>query len=154
MNRMGWGSARTSANRNSLLLMVLNARTFSSMAEAPTLYVFLKARTKAHEAPVCKADSRRLSRGSAGRALCHFVREQVFSGVFEQAICCHECAGMTAGYCVMVHARLCSVQRLLPHRKCAKCKKRPSCVLKTPLNLAAAALCIDWRVGGGYMGLI
>ena len=35
-----------------------------------------------------------------------------------------------------------------------KCKMRRSCVLNTALDLAAAALCIDWGLGGGYVGLI
>ena len=41
--------------------------------------------------------------------LCHFVAEQVFSGAFEEAMrwCAWEL--MESGYCVLVHARLCSV---------------------------------------------
>ena len=46
--------------------------------------------------------------------------EQVFSGAFEEAMRWCACALMEAGYCVVVHARLCSVQRILPHRMCAK----------------------------------
>ena len=74
--------------------------------------------------------------------------EQVFSGGFEEAMRWCACALMEAGYCLVVHARLCSVQRILPHRKCAKNETRRSCVLNTALDLAAAALCIEWRVRG------
>ena len=43
--------------------------------------------------------------------------EQVFSGAFEEAMHC--CTVMESGYCVLVHARLRSVQRILPYRRCA-----------------------------------
>ena len=52
--------------------------------------------------------------------MCHFVVEQVFSGAFEEAMRWCACAVMDAGYCLLVHARLCSVQRILPRRKCAQ----------------------------------
>ena len=45
--------------------------------------------------------------------------EQAFSGAFEEAMRWCGCAVMEAGYCVLVHARLCRVQRILPHRMCA-----------------------------------
>ena len=51
--------------------------------------------------------------------MCHFVVEQIFSGAFEEAMRWYALALMVAGYCVLVHGRLCSVQRILPHRKCA-----------------------------------
>ena len=51
--------------------------------------------------------------------MCHFVVEQVFSGGFEEAMRWCACALMEAGYCLLVHARLCSVQRILPRRECA-----------------------------------
>ena len=59
-----------------------------------------------------------------GQGLCmwssvSFVVEQVFSGAFEEAMRWCSCEVMDAGYCVVVHARLCSVQRMLPHRGCA-----------------------------------
>ena len=52
-------------------------------------------------------------------AVCHFVVEQVLSSAFEEAM--RWCASMVmaAGCCVLVHARVCSVQRILPHRECA-----------------------------------
>ena len=50
----------------------------------------------------------------------HFVVEQVFSGAFEEAMSWCACALMEAGYCLLVHARLCSILRILPHRKCGK----------------------------------
>ena len=35
-----------------------------------------------------------------------------------------------------------------------KCKMRLSCVLNTALDMAAAALCIEWRVGISEVGVI
>ena len=58
--------------------------------------------------------------GCACGAMCHFVVEQVFSGAFEQAMRRRACAVIARGYCVLVHAGLCSVQLILPGRKCAK----------------------------------
>ena len=52
--------------------------------------------------------------------MCHFVVEQVFSGAFEEAMRWCACALMEAGYCLLVHARLFSILRILPHRKCGK----------------------------------
>ena len=52
-------------------------------------------------------------------ALCHFVVELVFSGAFEQAMRWCACELMEAGYCVLVHARLCSVERILASREYA-----------------------------------
>ena len=46
--------------------------------------------------------------------------EQVFSGAFEEAMRWCACAVVEAGYCVLFHARLCSVQRILPHSKYAE----------------------------------
>ena len=51
--------------------------------------------------------------------MCHCVVEQVFSGAFEGAMRWCAFALMEAGYCVVVHARLCSVQRILPRSWCA-----------------------------------
>ena len=60
-----------------------------------------------------------------------------------------------AGYCVVVHATLCSVQHIFSRRQCGhKCKIRLSCVLNTALDLAAAALRSAWRVRGSYVGEI
>ena len=59
------------------------------------------------------------SGGYACGPLCHFVVEQVFSGASEQAMRWCACELMAAGCCVLVHARRCSVQRVLPNRKCA-----------------------------------
>ena len=52
--------------------------------------------------------------------MCHFVVEHVFSGAFEEAMRRCACALMEAGYCVLVHVRLCSVQRILPRREYAE----------------------------------
>ena len=46
--------------------------------------------------------------------------EQVYSGAFEQAMSPRACAVIALGYCVLVHARLCSVQCILPGSKWAK----------------------------------
>ena len=46
----------------------------------------------------------------------HFAVEQVLSGAFEDAMRWCAWAVMEAGYSVLVHVRLCSVQRILPHR--------------------------------------
>ena len=51
--------------------------------------------------------------------MCRFVVEDVFSGVFEETMRWCGWALMEVGYCVLVHGRLCSVQRILPHSKCA-----------------------------------
>ena len=56
--------------------------------------------------------------GLLGGAVCHYVVEQVFSGSFEEAMWWCSCAVMAGGYCLLVDARLCSVQRILPHRMC------------------------------------
>ena len=58
------------------------------------------------------------SGGCACGPLCHFVVEQVFSGAFEEAMRWCTCAAMKAGYCVLVHGKLCSVRLVLPRRKC------------------------------------
>ena len=47
--------------------------------------------------------------------MCHFVVEQVYSGAFEESMRWCACAVMAAGYSLLVHARLCSVQRILPN---------------------------------------
>ena len=51
--------------------------------------------------------------------MCHFVVEQIFSVAFEGAMRWCPWAVMKAGDCVLVHVRLCSVQRILPRRGCA-----------------------------------
>ena len=55
-----------------------------------------------------------------GGAVCHFVVEQVFSGAFEEAIRWCGCGVMETGHSFVVHARLCSVQRMSPNRMCAQ----------------------------------
>ena len=44
--------------------------------------------------------------------------EQIFSAAFQEAIRRCGLGVMAAGYCVLVDARLCSVQRILPRRMC------------------------------------
>ena len=76
--------------------------------------------------------------------------EQVFSGAFEEAMRWCACGIMDVRYCLLVHSRLRSVQRILRHIASAnKCRMRHICVLKPALYLAAAALCNEWLVGGG-----
>ena len=43
---------------------------------------------------------------------------QVFSGAFEEAMRWYACAVMEAGYSLLVYARLCSMERILPRSKC------------------------------------
>ena len=50
---------------------------------------------------------------------CDFVVEQVFSGAFDEAMRWCACGVIAAGYCLVFHARLCSVPCILPHRRCA-----------------------------------
>ena len=52
--------------------------------------------------------------------------EQVFSGAFEEAMRWCACTVMDAGYCLVVHARLCRIQRTLPRSKCAKVQDQAS----------------------------
>ena len=52
--------------------------------------------------------------------MCDFVVEQVFSGEFEEGTSWCVCGVMEAGYCLVFHARLCSVQRMSPNRMCAQ----------------------------------
>ena len=59
------------------------------------------------------------SGGCVCGALCHFVVEHVSSGGFQEAIGLFACAAVAPGYCLVVHARLCSVQCILPNRMCA-----------------------------------
>ena len=53
-----------------------------------------------------------------GGAVCHLVVKQASSGSFEEAVQWCACAVMAGGYCLLVHARLCSVQRILRRSKC------------------------------------
>ena len=57
-------------------------------------------------------------RGCVFGAVCHFVAEQVFSVAYEHVMCWSACRVMEAEYCLLVHARLCSVQRILPRSWC------------------------------------
>ena len=50
--------------------------------------------------------------------MCYIVVEEVFSGAFEEAMRWCAWAIMEAGYCVLVYARLCSVQLILPRMGC------------------------------------
>ena len=56
--------------------------------------------------------------GALYGALRHFAVERVFGGPFEEAIRWCACLAMEGGYCLLVHARLCNVQRILLHRMC------------------------------------
>ena len=70
--------------------------------------------------------------------------QQVFSGAFEDAMRWCAWAVVEAGYCVLVDARLCSIQPILSHSWCGSMQDR--CLLATALDLAAAALCIELGV--------
>ena len=62
--------------------------------------------------------------------MCHCAVEQVFSGGFEEAMRWCVCALMEGGYCLLVHARLCSVQRILPNSWCASMQEQPQHCVK------------------------
>ena len=44
---------------------------------------------------------------------------RVFSGAFKETMLWCACLVIGAGYCLVVHARLCSAQRILPRSECA-----------------------------------
>ena len=50
--------------------------------------------------------------------MCHFFCAEACSGASEEAMGWRARAVMEAGYCVLVHASLCSVQRILPRSGC------------------------------------
>ena len=52
--------------------------------------------------------------------MCHFVGEEVFGGAVEEAMRWGACAFMDSGYSLLVHARLCSVQRILRRSECVQ----------------------------------
>ena len=80
--------------------------------------------------------------------------EQVYSGAFDEAM--HWCACAVRRLDTVCWFMLgCVAFSVYCHTGSAdKCKIRQSCVLNTALDLAAAALCIGWWVGGRYVGLI
>ena len=79
--------------------------------------------------------------------------EQVFSGGVEEAMGRCAFALMEAGYCVLVHARQCSVQRILPRRECAKMQDEAHLRVKRCIGLGRCSvvyrLAGGWRLGGG-----
>ena len=92
-------------------------------------------------------------RGCVGGALCHFVVEQVFSGAFEEAVLWCACVVRRLDI-VCWFMLVCVAFSVYCHKGSEhKCKMRLSCVLNAALDLAAAAMCIGWRVGGGYVGV-
>ena len=86
-------------------------------------------------------------RGCVGGALCHFVVEQVFSGAFEEAMRWCACALMASGYCLLVHVGCIAFSVYCHTAGAGTCTMRLSFVLNTALDLAAAALRIQWGVG-------
>ena len=87
--------------------------------------------------------------------MCHFVRAQVFSGAFEQSMSWGACAVMETRYCVLVHARVCSVQRILPHRTCAKMQEEAQRRVEHCIGFGSCrhVLCVGGggKVNGGYI---
>ena len=57
-------------------------------------------------------------RGCVCGAVCHFVVEQALSSAFEEAMRWYAWAVVETGYFVLLHARVCSVQRILPRKEC------------------------------------
>ena len=91
----------------------------------------------------------------ASEVECWELITQIFSGAFEEAMRWCAWGVMDVRYCLLVHSRMRSVQRILRHIASAnKCTMRHICVLNIALYLAAAALCIEWLVGGGYSRVI
>ena len=84
----------------------------------------------------------------------HFVVKQVFSGAFEEAMSWCACALMEAGYCVLVHARLCSIERLLAHRKCGKKRDEAQLRVKHCSGFGSSSVVYFVAVGGSKVGEI
>ena len=84
-------------------------------------------------------------------AVCHSVVEQVFSCAFEEAMRWCACALMEAGYCLLVHARLCSILRILPHRKCGKKRDETQLRVKHCIGFGSSRV-VYGRGGGGKLG--
>ena len=93
-------------------------------------------------------------RGCVSGALCHFVVEQVFRGAFDEAM--HWCACAVRRLDTVCWFMLgCVAFSVYCHTGSPyKCKMRLSCVLNSALDLAAAALCIEWGVGWPLVGVI
>ena len=79
---------------------------------------------------------------------CHFVVEQAFRGAFEEAMSWCACAAMEAGYCVLVHVRLCSVQRILPRSKCAEFQDQAQLCVKHCIEFGSCSA-VHWVASGG-----
>ena len=78
--------------------------------------------------------------------MCHLGVGQVFSGAFEEAMRWCACAVEldTVCWCTLS----CVALSVYCHAASAhKCKMRRICVIKTALDLAAGALCIEWGMG-------
>ena len=78
--------------------------------------------------------------------MCHFVVKQVFRGAFEEAMRWCSCALMATGHCLLVHARLCSIQHILPHRKCGK--KRDEAQLRVKHCIGFGSSSVVYFVAG------
>ena len=93
----------------------------------------------------------------AGQGLClwssvSFGVKQVFSGAFEAAM--RGCAwGVMEGvYCLVVDARLCSVQRILPRSKCAQmqdeAQRRVEHCMEFGSCIVVHCVGVGWKQGG------
>ena len=95
----------------------------------------------------------RKARGCVGGEPCRFVIQHVFSGAFDEAMPWCACAVRRLDT-VCWFMLVCVAFSVYCHTGSEhKCKIRQSCVLNTALDLAAAALCIGWRVGRSYVWL-
>ena len=82
------------------------------------------------------------------------MRQQVFSGAFEEAMRWRACAVRQLDT-VCWFMLGCVAFRVYCHAGSAhKCKTRRICVLSSALDFAAGALGIEWGVGGSYIGAI
>ena len=73
-----------------------------------------------------------------------------YSGAFEEAVRWRACAVVAAGYCLLVHARLCSIQRILPHRMCAYMQDEARLSVKHCIEFGSCSVPY-WLAGWGKL---
>ena len=62
----------------------------------------------------------------------------------------YACAPVAAGYCVLVHARVCSVQRILPHSWCGLMQDVAHRRVKHS-NGFGNCIVVFWQAGAGKL---
>ena len=63
------------------------------------------------------------------------------------------CALLEAGFCVLVHARLCSIQHILPHRKCGKKRDEAQLRVKHCIGFGSCSV-VYWLAGREKLYLV